>query len=87
MVRVLGVGGHVGREAVHSDLRSRETGPTGFDPQDDDIETAYNYRYDQLGNLVHDAAAHIDAIDWTVSGKVKAVTRTTGSPKSRKCSA
>ena len=31
------------------------TGSTGFDPQATNIETAYNYRYDQLGNLVHDA--------------------------------
>ena len=28
---------------------------------------------------MHDAAAHIDGIDRTVAGKVKAVTRTTGS--------
>ena len=53
------------------------TGPTGFDPQDPNIETAYNYHYDELGNLVHDAAAHIDAIDWTVAGKVKRVDHAT----------
>jgi len=54
------------------------TGSTGFDPQATNIETAYTYRYDQLGNLVHDAAAHIDAIDWTVAGKVKRVDHATG---------
>ena len=53
-------------------------GDTIPDPQDPNIETAYNYRYDQLGNLVHDAAAHIDAIDWTVAGKVKRVDHATG---------
>jgi len=30
-------------------------GTTIPDPQATNIETAYNYRYDQLGNLVHDA--------------------------------
>ena len=48
-------------------------GVTVPDPQDTNIETAYNYHYDALGNLVHDAAAHIDAIQWTVAGKVKRV--------------
>jgi RHS repeat-associated protein len=54
------------------------TGPSGFDPQDQNIETAYNYRYDELGNLTHDAAAHIDAIAWTVAGKVRAVDHAAG---------
>ena len=53
-------------------------GVTIPDPQDTNIETAYNYHYDELGNLVHDAAAHIDAIDWTVAGKVKRVDHATG---------
>ncbi|MBL8009610.1 MAG: hypothetical protein JNJ64_03300 [Flavobacteriales bacterium] len=48
------------------------------DTQDPNIETAYTYHYDELGNLVHDTAAHIDDIQWTVSGKVKAVTRASG---------
>ena len=52
-------------------------GVTVPEPQDDNIETAYNYHYDQLGNLVHDAAAHIDQIDWTVAGKVKRVDHAT----------
>ncbi len=54
------------------------TGPTGFDPQDQNIETAYNYRYDQLGNLTHDVAAHIDAIAWTAAGKVSTVDHAAG---------
>ena len=48
------------------------------DPQDPNIETAYNYHDDRLGHLLHDAAAHIDGIQWTVAGEVKAVTRASG---------
>ncbi|MBK8947382.1 MAG: hypothetical protein IPM68_00520 [Flavobacteriales bacterium] len=43
------------------------------------LNSTSNYHYDQLGNLIHDEREQIDAIQWTVVGKVKAVTRTTGS--------
>ncbi|MBK9275180.1 MAG: hypothetical protein IPM49_11675 [Flavobacteriales bacterium] len=55
------------------------TGPSGFDPQDQSIETAYNYRYDELGNLIQDLEEEIAGIDWTVAGKVRTVTRPGGS--------
>jgi hypothetical protein len=35
--------------------------------------------YDVLGNLTRDTREQIAQIDWTVAGKVKSVTRTTGS--------
>ena len=49
-----------------------------FDEEDADMNTAYNYGYDALGNLVRDDREHIDAIDWTVAGKVKRVQHATG---------
>lgn len=40
-------------------------GVTVPDPQDPNIETAYNDHYDQLGNLIHDQREQINAIQWT----------------------
>ena len=48
------------------------------DSQATNIGTTYNDHYDQLGNLVHDAAAHIDGIDGTAAGKVKRVDQVRG---------
>jgi RHS repeat-associated protein len=45
------------------------------------IETANNYGYDELGNLVRDVQEDIAAIEWTVYGKIKKVTRTGSSTK------
>jgi len=42
------------RRGEGAQLATRD-GTTIPDPQATNIETAYNYRYDQLGNLVHDA--------------------------------
>ncbi|MBP6390573.1 MAG: hypothetical protein KA175_01310 [Flavobacteriales bacterium] len=44
------------------------------------INTANNYGYDELGNLIRDDLNEIGGVDWTVAGKVKAVTRPGGSP-------
>lgn len=41
-----------------------------------------NYRFDETGNLIKDLAEEIDNIEWTVSGKIKKVTRVPGSTKS-----
>ena len=48
-----------------------------------DIENqaADNYSYDAIGNLVKDNQEEIANIEWTVSGKVHAVTRISGSKK------
>jgi len=45
------------------------------------IETANNYGYDELGNLVRDAQEEIASIEWTVYGKMKKITRTGASSK------
>jgi RHS repeat-associated protein len=45
------------------------------------IETANNYGYDELGNLVRDAQEEIASIEWTVYGKMKKITRNSGSSK------
>lgn len=46
-----------------------------FDP------TSNDYEYDEIGNLTKDADEEIDAISWNANGKIKEVTRTTGSSK------
>jgi hypothetical protein len=45
------------------------------------IETANNYGYDELGNLVRDVQEEIASIEWTVYGKMKKITRTGASSK------
>lgn len=45
------------------------------------INTANNYGYDALGQLVRDTREEIATIDWTVAGKVAAVHRTIGSTR------
>jgi len=45
------------------------------------IETANNYGYDELGNLVRDVQEEIASIQWTVYGKMKKITRTGASSK------
>lgn len=57
------------------------TGDVAFDPLDPNINTAYNYGYDALGNLVRDDRERIALIEWTVAGKVSAVHRPAGSGK------
>lgn len=48
-----------------------------FDPEHPDINTAYNYGYDALGNLVRDTREGITGIDWTLAGKVRSVAKAT----------
>jgi RHS repeat-associated protein len=45
------------------------------------INTANNYGYDALGNLARDNQEEIANIDWTVDGKIKTITRSSGSTK------
>ncbi len=40
------------------------------------INTANNYGYDEIGNLVRDNQEEIANIDWTLYGKIKTITRT-----------
>lgn len=45
------------------------------------INTANNYGYDAIGNLVRDDAEEIEEIKWNVTGKIKSIIRATGSKK------
>lgn len=38
-------------------------------------QTANNYTYDKIGNLITDAAENISSIGWTVYGKIKSIKR------------
>lgn len=40
-----------------------------------------NYDYDKIGNLIYDRAEEIKEIEWTLYGKIKKITRITGSLK------
>ena len=54
-----------------------------YDPSTD-LNTKNNYRYDELGNLTEDVTEGIYAngkITWTLTGKIKGITRATGSTK------
>jgi RHS repeat-associated protein len=54
---------------------------TTRDSTDIDDQNVDNYQYDDIGNLIQDKQEHIANIEWTVYGKIKSVTRTTGSTK------
>ncbi len=45
------------------------------------INTANNYGYDELGNLIRDNAEDISSIEWNVQGKITKVNRNSGSTK------
>jgi hypothetical protein len=51
------------------------TGDVPFDEEHLQMNTAYNYGYDALGNLVRDTREGITAIDWTLAGKVRSVAK------------
>ena len=40
-----------------------------------------NYAYDDIGNLIEDEQQEIEEIEWTITGKVKSVSRTSSSTK------
>ncbi|HEX5000909.1 MAG TPA: hypothetical protein VFW78_00290 [Bacteroidia bacterium] len=44
-------------------------------------QSAGNYDYDDIGNLVQDNQEEIASIEWTVTGKIATITRTNGSTK------
>jgi len=49
--------------------------------KDIDDQSAGNYAYDAIGNLIQDNAEEIQTIAWTVYGKIKSITRTGASTK------
>ncbi len=59
----------------------RQRGGSPFHGAHADVNALNNYKYDALGNLIADKREQIANIEWTVSGKVKHITRTTGSTK------
>ncbi|GAL85782.1 Rhs family-like protein [Sporocytophaga myxococcoides] len=54
----------------------------GVHISDIDNQGTDNYEYDEIGNLNKDVQEQIKKIEWTVYGKIKAVTREGGSSKS-----
>ncbi|MBI1308197.1 MAG: hypothetical protein GC181_16465, partial [Bacteroidetes bacterium] len=48
---------------------------------DIDDQSSGNYQYDEIGNLISDVSEEIESIEWTVYGKIKSITRTSGSTK------
>jgi hypothetical protein len=48
---------------------------------DIDDQSINNYSYDAIGNMIQDVAEEISAIQWTVYGKIKSITRSGGSQK------
>jgi RHS repeat-associated protein len=61
------------------DLEAPATFTDDLDNQDPLI--AINYKYDDIGNLIHDEQEQIDTIKWTVYGKIKKIQRTGPSVK------
>jgi len=45
---------------------------------DIDNQAANNYDYDEIGNMIKDNQEGITSIEWTVYGKIKAITKTGG---------
>lgn len=62
--------------SLHNDL---DNTATSFDNTAVNVNTSNNYRYDPMGNLVHDEKQEIDNITWTLSGKIKRIERTSTS--------
>jgi len=52
-----------------------------FTANADTINDINNYRYDEIGELIHDSQEQIDSITWTVYGKIKKIIRTDTSSK------
>lgn len=75
--RLYGVNDVVSSSNYTDDIDDQGT----FDNTHTTIETANNYGYDELGNLVRDDQEDITSIEWTVYGKIKSVTRTGASSK------
>lgn len=55
-----------------------DTDPAGNYTDDIDNQTAGNYDYDNIGNLIKDVKDSITGIKWTVYGKIKQITKASG---------
>ncbi|UYQ95401.1 hypothetical protein MKQ68_09855 [Chitinophaga horti] len=52
--------------------------PAGNYGSDIDEQTAGNYSYDKIGNLISDSKEGITNIEWNIYGKIKSITKPTG---------
>jgi RHS repeat-associated protein len=43
--------------------------------EDIDNQSANNYNYDKIGNLIKDAAEHLDTVRWTMYGKINRIVK------------
>ncbi len=50
----------------------------GHNGTDSQAATADNYQYDAIGNLIHDDKEGINNVDWTVYGKIRSISKTSG---------
>lgn len=77
---------HYGEEILLNNRLNHVAEPPALDMANvDDVtdqstfNNGKNYKYDYLGNLASDASEEIKTIDWTLSGKVRRITREAGS--------
>jgi RHS repeat-associated protein len=79
-----GVGASLGTDiGDEGTFTANATTPYKLSPTPGVVNTANNYSYDEIGNLIHDESEEIDTIKWNVYGKVRSVIRTSGSTKPR----
>jgi RHS repeat-associated protein len=52
--------------------------PTGSYTIDIDAQNSNNYKYDQIGNLISDAAENITQIDWNLQNKITRIAKSNG---------
>jgi RHS repeat-associated protein len=52
---------------------------TGNYSMDIDNQSANNYNYDKIGNLIKDAAEHLDTVRWTMYGKINKIVKSISS--------
>lgn len=64
-----------------TDIKSGQTFDDNTDGNNIHTLAQDNYEYDNIGNLVKDKSEEIAKIEWTVSGKIKSITRTAYSAK------
>ncbi|MCD6018562.1 MAG: repeat-associated core domain protein [Bacteroidetes bacterium] len=73
---------HVSDHPGYTSLKSDDIDSVGiFNANNLTVNINNNYVYDEIGNLVKDIAEQVDKIEWTVYGKIKSITRTSGSTK------
>jgi RHS repeat-associated protein len=64
------------------DIKDEDISGHAYDPNYPNDISTFNDKYDEIGNLIHDQYEEIDNIDWNVYGKIRSITRTSGSQKS-----